>query len=180
MFINPRVAIEKGWLRGVRDIDAQLTPNAIDITIDRIDQVHTHNKFIITADDKKHHRGSSQMLSVPHRDGSGDYWHLDNGIYDWSSSMYVEIPEGYAGWIIVRSSFNRNGIFLTSGLYDQNFKGHLAGMLHNRGGEAWVQPGSRIGQFLIVRSEDTGILYQGGYSVDEGKHWTDTINPSLM
>ena len=35
----------------------------------------------------------------------------------------VSIEEGYAGFVITRSTLNRNGVFITSGLYDSGYHG---------------------------------------------------------
>ena len=35
MFINPKIAIEKGWITGLNDLDKQVQPNAIDFTADK-------------------------------------------------------------------------------------------------------------------------------------------------
>ena len=76
----------------------------------------------------------------------------------------VTIPEGYAGWVITRSTLNRNGLFITSGLYDSGYNGVMAGLLHVHHGPATIQRGSRVGQFIMFEAE-TLSLYDGDYGV---------------
>jgi deoxycytidine triphosphate deaminase len=88
------------------------------------------------------------------------------------SDVYVEVPAGVAAKLIIRSTLNRNGIFLTSGLYDAGFKGNLGFVLHNRAGEAYLAPGTRVGQIEFYKSDSEG-LYLGGYNTKEGQHWSE-------
>jgi deoxycytidine triphosphate deaminase len=76
----------------------------------------------------------------------------------------VTIPEGYAGWVITRSTLNRNGLHITSGLYDSGYNGVMAGLLHVAHGPATIQRGSRVGQFLMFDAE-TLSTYDGDYGI---------------
>ena len=91
--------------------------------------------------------------------------------YDGTSNIYLNLPENVAAQTIIRSTFNRNGIFLTSGLYDSGYKGHIGFALHNVAGYTKIEQGTRIGQIIFVRSESAGI-YAGGYNHTEGTHYT--------
>ena len=166
MLVNPRTVIDNGWVRFPSNVDVEkfIQPNALDFTIDSLYTV-AENVFKITADDQKQHRGVS---SVPLTDG---HWTLYRGVYDMASEMYVEVPEGHAAQLVTRSSFVRNGLYILSGLYDSGFKGPIGCVLHNRCGEAWIEPGTRIGQIIFVDSQ-TAKQYAGGYSTNEGEHWT--------
>ena len=76
----------------------------------------------------------------------------------------VKIPEGYAGWVITRSTLNRNGLFITSGLYDSGYHGVMAGALHVEGGPAKIEKGTRVAQFLMFEAE-TLSMYDGDYGI---------------
>ena len=79
----------------------------------------------------------------------------------------IDVGEGEAGWVITRSTFNRNGLFLTSGLYDSGYHGVMAGVLHVTVGTAKIKQGTRIGQYLSFNAEALH-KYNGDYGV--GKH----------
>jgi deoxycytidine triphosphate deaminase len=83
------------------------------------------------------------------------------------SPAYVEMPEGTVGWLVTRSTLNRNGVFVLSGLYDSGYKGHINGMLYNRGGPMVMEKMSRVSQFIVGSSDSFGT-YSGGYNTDEG------------
>jgi len=46
-------------------------------------------------------------------------------------------------------------------------------MLRVHGGAFNLAPNTRIGQIKFVRSENSGILYAGGYNHAQGTHWKE-------
>ena len=78
----------------------------------------------------------------------------------------ITIGEGEAGWVITRSTLNRNGVFITSGLYDSGYCGVMAGALHVNVGPMKIKRGTRVGQFLLFKSE-TLKLYDGDYGANK-------------
>ena len=170
MFINPKVAIKEGWVTGIQNEEVQIQPNAIDFTLDRLFAIN-NNTFHIS-EDAKQMRGGFEIQPAG-RPGNEQYWSLEaNSVYDGMSGMHVKLPSGIAAMLIIRSTFNRNGIFLTSGLYDSGFEGHLGFAIHNRSGPAIIVPGTRIGQVIFVESENA-LMYAGGWSHKEGTHYTE-------
>ena len=160
MFINPKIGIKEGWLRNIDEKNIQ--PNAIDITADQIWKVAQHDADITS----KRHRNRN-TISVNEK----GTWNLFQGVYDFASETYVEIPEGIVGWLRTRSTLNRNGIIVHSGLYDSGFKGPVCGMLYNMvAGNVYITPGTCVAQFIMAASDSEGV-YAGGYNVDEGKTW---------
>jgi len=133
----------------------QVQPNAIDLRAAKVFKMKQYT-FVID-EDKKVHRGSEEIEP----DGDG-YWHLDNGCYEIIMEGEVTIGEDEAGWVITRSTLNRNGLFITSGLYDSGYQGVMAGALHVEGGKALLKPGTRVGQFLLFKSEAVSS-YDGDY-----------------
>lgn len=176
MFINPKIAIEEGWIEPPTDDfnwEQYVQPNAIDFTIDKLFTIQDKTSFIISETGKQM-RGGDPVQSELYDDGQ-EYWELDpNTVYDFMSNFYVKLPEGVACELIIRSTFNRNGIFLTSGLYDSGFQGNIAGALHNRSGKAYIAPGTRVGQIKFVASDGDGT-YAGQYCTENGQHWSDAI-----
>jgi deoxycytidine triphosphate deaminase len=76
----------------------------------------------------------------------------------------INVGEGEAGWVITRSTLNRNGLFLTSGLYDSGYHGVMAGVLHVNAGPAKIKQGTRIGQYLSFNAEALHS-YAGDYGI---------------
>lgn len=163
MFLNPREVFESGWLRGVEEADIQ--PNAIDIPVNKVFTLLQHTPFILRKDGKTHRTRREAEVDV--RDGIR-FWRLTSGAYDFMSDVYVEVPEGVCGWLITRSTLNRNGIIAHSGLYDSGYKGHLSGSLYVIGGLSLIEEGARVAQFVLGQSNSAG-LYSGGYNTAEGE-----------
>jgi len=183
MFINPRVAIENGWVTYPHCDSLQdwadkkfISPNAIDFPIDILYSIHETKPFFIS-ESGKIMRGGKQLTPTdkhPLNDNYSDHvWILEpQTCYDGMSNMHVEVPEGVAAYLQVRSTFNRNGIFLVSGIYDSLFKGSIGFVVYNTSGHAYVVPGTRIGQLIFVESDNSGS-YEGGYNTNPGQHWSE-------
>lgn len=169
MFINPHIAIEEGWIKGIKNPDTQVQPNAIDFTLDKLFTISEHNKFLIHTDQTtqkeiKQMRGGNEISPNDGRGHPYRFWNLEpRTSYDILSDVYVEVPEGVAAMLVTRSTFVRNGLFVVSGLYDSGFKGHVGCVLHNLSGAATIEQGTRVGQVIFVKSE-SAHLYAGGYN----------------
>ncbi len=171
MFVNPKEVIENGWVKfpdWMNDEFKQkcVQPNAIDFTIDMVFD-HVDDESFMLSEELKVMRKQKKQQPI-------DGYYEINHMVDFASDFYVDVPAGYAVQLIIRSTLNRNGLYLTSGLYDSGFQGHIAGILHNRGPIAYIAPQTRIGQVIFIKSEDSGILYAGGYNHQQGTHWTTT------
>lgn len=167
--ISPKVAIEKGWIKGIENPEKQIQPNALDFTIDNLFKIDEDKPFIIS-EESKTMRGGDKVDPVE------GYWELDgHSVYDGLSNIYVDLPEGVACKLIIRSTFNRNGVFLTSGLYDSGYKGSIGFAIHNRSGKAFIAPGTRVGQIEFYASDKNG-KYEGGWNHEEGTHWSESEN----
>lgn len=197
MFISPKVAIENGWIKradGAPIATDFIQPNAIDFTIDRVFQVVTNGPSArpfkaadVVVDGAlktvKEFPVYAELTAVEDTDPKFDrvpLWTLaPRSSFDFLSDFYVEVPEGVAALLIVRSTFNRAGVFVTSGLYDSGYKGNIGAALHNNGHvDAYVGKGVRVGQIAFVRSDSVGT-YAGGYNADAGQDWKDLNDVDL-
>jgi deoxycytidine triphosphate deaminase len=138
----------------VQDGDSQ--PNAVDLRLGKVFKIRD-NTFEVS-NEHKFHRGTDEMIPVD------DYYLLDNGSYEVVMENIVHVGPDEAGWVITRSTLNRNGLFLTSGLYDSGYHGVMAGVLHVSGGHARIKKGTRIGQFLLFKAEALSE-YNGSYGL---------------
>jgi len=141
----------------VKEGDSQ--PNAVDLRVDKIYKMNDEAVFEISNEHKKH-RGTKYELN-PDRQG---YFFLEPGHYEVVMENIIHVGEGEAGWVITRSTLNRNGLFITSGLYDSGYHGAMAGVLHVMVGPARIKKGTRIGQYLSFDAESLA-LYDGDYGI---------------
>jgi len=140
-------------LSNVQEGDVQ--PNAVDL---RLGKVFRIKENIFTIDEtQKDHRGSEEVEV-----GNNGYYNLAPGHYEVIMENEVNVAEGEAGFVITRSTLNRNGVYLTSGLYDSGYNGVMAGVMHVNVAPMRIKPGTRIGQYLSFTAESLH-KYDGDY-----------------
>jgi deoxycytidine triphosphate deaminase len=145
----------KSTLSNVCNGDSQ--PNAVDLRLGKVFKI-LPNVFEVT-NETKTHRGTEELLP----DSEGFYF-LDPGHYEVVMENIINVGEGEAGWVITRSTLNRNGCFITSGLYDSGYHGVMAGVMHVTVGPAKIKKGTRIGQYLSFNAEAL-TMYDGSYGI---------------
>lgn len=143
----------KSVLTHVKTGDSQ--PNAVDLRLDKVFAI-TPSFFEISNEHKKHR--STYPVAL---DDEG-YYVLYQGDYEVVMENTINVGENEAGWVITRSTLNRNGIFLTSGLYDTGYNGVMAACMHVGIGTTRIKRGTRIGQYLSFDSESLS-KYDGSY-----------------
>jgi deoxycytidine triphosphate deaminase len=134
-------------------------PNAVDLRLDKVFSIN--NDIFFINEDRKVHRKTTELTP----DQNGDFY-LVPGTYEVVMENIITVGEGEAGWVITRSTLNRNGVFITSGLYDSGYNGVMAGALHVKCGPAMIRRGTRVGQFLLFKSE-TLKMYDGDYGLNK-------------
>jgi deoxycytidine triphosphate deaminase len=165
MFINPKVVIENKWITGIHNPEKQIQPNAIDFTADVMKRVKLEPAYVGET--------TKQMREIYDIPCINNIWRLDAmSVYDVMSDMYVEVPEGMCAILFTRSTFTRNGIFITSGLYDTGFKGHVGCTIYTFGGQTAIERGTRIGQIAFFEAQNAHV-YQGGWNHQQGTHYTE-------
>lgn len=145
----------KSTLTEIQEGDSQ--PNAIDLRLGKVFKIKS--ELFEVSNDHKKHRGSEEVLP----DGEG-YYTLQPGSYEIVMENIIQVGEGEAGWVITRSTLNRNGCFITSGLYDSGYHGVMAGVLHVTSGPARIKQGTRVGQYLSFDAEALK-MYDGSYGI---------------
>lgn len=177
MIINPTFAIEQGWITHpdcttIEDWKERklINPNAIDFTLDRLFLVKPDPSKVATITET--YRSFHEVYEI-----DGHTWTINPGsLYDGTSSMHVTLPEGVCAMLINRSTFNRCGVHLNSGLYDSGYDGAIGFTLYSRSsGHVATEAGTRVGQIMFIQSDSAG-LYNGMYNGGQGgQHWTETL-----
>lgn len=189
MFISPLTAIEKGWIKFPDWMSEEqkqkcLQPNALDFTIDSLFVLDRDTPFHIS-EDTRVMRKTYECQTTPDIKHAPEYSYLDDKqwwilqhqhCYDAMSDFYVNVPEGVAAMLVPRSSFNRNGLFIMSGIFDSGFQNNIGFMIYNLGGNSRIAPHTRIGQIIFVDSQTSGKLYDGIYNENKGQHWSHNFN----
>ena len=148
----------RSTLTNVKEGDSQ--PNAVDLRVDKIFKIK--DEIFAISNEEKKHRGTEYELRL---DSQG-YYFLEPGHYEVVMENIIHVGEGDAGFVITRSTLNRNGCFLTSGLYDSGYHGVMAAVLHVCIGPARIKKGTRIGQYLSFDAEALK-MYDGDYGINK-------------
>jgi len=130
-------------------------PNAIDLRLKQVFEIG-NDVFFIDETTKKH-----RQITEIQPDGNG-YYRLKPGSYQITMLNEIRVGDSEAGFVITRSTLNRNGVFITSGLYDSGYHGVMAGVLHVTTGDIIIKVGTPVGQYLNFNSETIGS-YNGSY-----------------
>ena len=139
--------------------DDCIQQNAVDLRVKSIRRI-LPTMFILD-EERKVHRDTIEVGL----DEDG-YWNLEPGSYEFTTAHIIQVGEDEAGFVITRSTLNRNGVFVTSGNYDSGYHGAQAGCLHVTSGPMKLKPGTRIGQMLIWKAQAIK-QYDGDYGLDE-------------
>lgn len=161
--LNPRKMIDLGVVQGLVS-DKQLQPNAIEAEVSELFQVSGSIELS---------EAGKKMPTLTKVEAVDGFWDLEpNSVYDCSSRLYCEIPEGIAATLNIRSTLNRGGIRLSSGVYDSGYSGHVGFIIHTGPLPLRLGVGTRVVQVMFWQSDSDG-KYLGGYNHAEGKHWTE-------
>lgn len=147
--------------------------NATDFTCDEVNELSYYGAYggadganpAILKDRTEHNVTKTPARKNTWGDRKG--WFLPPGFYEIKSDAWVEIPAGKAGWVIHRSSLNRNGVMVVASLYDSGFNGNISATMYvmNPAG-IFIEKGARVGQFVMAEAE-TLALYQGQYQSEK-------------
>lgn len=139
----------------------QIQPNAIDLRLDRVWRFKSNSNVFVINEREKTHALKTEMFT----DGITNEWILVPGTYEVQFQGTISIGADEAGWVITRSTLNRNGVFITSGLYDSKYTGPMAGVLHVSAVPMRIERGTRVGQFMLYKAQALHA-YNGSYGLD--------------
>jgi deoxycytidine triphosphate deaminase len=163
MFLNPKDLLEKKIITYPADIDINkhVQQNGIDVDCIRIDNINFEAMPIVGKDvNHKPDVKEEPVAELTRYNMMG--WRLKKGnTYTFESSFEIAVPDGMCGWVIGRSTFNRQGILIRSSLYDSGFKGKIGGTIYCFNNIA-IEQGARVGQIVLASASSAG-MYSGQY-----------------
>ena len=184
MFVNPRIAIDQGWItvptRVTSDeLEKYIQPNALDVSAAQLLRVNQYAHDVCIISEKKRVLPRPALSAPPALTSMPMYsdllfWRIESGAtYDVTSDFYVEVPENHAAMIFIRSSLSRAGLRLSCGLFDSSFKGNIGFSLTNTAAHpVMLEQFCRVAQVAFV-PVDAAKAYAGGWSHDNGTHWSN-------
>jgi deoxycytidine triphosphate deaminase len=155
----------------VTNIDEKsIQPNAVDIRCSRLLEIKPDKTLLISESGPKEFSNRWVVPVVLNSPDGIQWWTINkHSSYEFETEHEVTIPEGMAGWLVIRSTLSRNGIIMSGGVFDSGFSGLVGGTIHNlTSGNIRLEKNCRIGQFIMVNSE-TSHLYDGHYNNNGGR-----------
>lgn len=152
---------EPPLVAGLRDREAQVQPNGIDLTLDSV--ATFTGPGTLTVDNAGRRLADSTDLTF----GPDDQVYLSPGAYLVRFTETVNLPADLMAYLRPRSTLLRSGVSLHTAVWDAGYAGRGASLLvvYNPHGFR-VQHGARIGQLVFHRlaaatAEGYSGIYQG-------------------
>lgn len=159
-----RLICENSLVSGYIDLDTQLTPNGIDLTVSQIWRFAGEGCLDFS---NKERVLPEYMLMQPQKKTAGDafgWWRLEPGAYKIVTNEAVALPRDLIGIAFPRSSLLRMGMFTQTGVWDAGFQGRSEFILlvQNPQG-ARIKQNARVVQLMFTRITETERGYDGKY-----------------
>lgn len=122
MIVNPQQLILKKAVYPTTK--KQWQPNSIDLTVESISLIEGTGKVLV---DKVELPTTVEVCTI--KQGTLNVFNLSPGVYSVMFAEWVKVPKNMCACIICRSSLNRCGSFITTGLYDSGFNNKIGAIL---------------------------------------------------
>lgn len=166
--INPKRVLDLGILRLPKNVDVNqvLQPNGIDLQIESVRLISGH-RMLLGDNIKTKHLGSEdvplELIDIGAEESVQGYKLCQGHQYQMETGYEIELPSDMAAYIFTRSSLNRNGILVGSGLWDSGYHGLVGTTLYAYQDVALIPP-VRIAQIIFLKAE-SAHLYEGTYNI---------------
>jgi dUTP pyrophosphatase len=159
-----RLITENNLVSGYIDLDTQLTPNGIDLTVGQIYEFACAGALDFS---NKERVLPEYRLILPLKKNKADafgWWQLAPGAYKIVTNEAVALPRDLIGIAFPRSSLLRMGMFTQTGVWDAGFQGRSEFILivENKQG-AQVKQNARVVQLMFTKIMETERGYDGKY-----------------
>ena len=134
-----------------------IQPNGVDLHIKQVNEIPGDSKPRLKEDDRIH----AETINLDYN---------PNGFYNLSAGKayrvvyreVVRIPNTCVGLLLVRSSLQRNGVWLSTALWDSGYEGRGSGTLFCFS-NLQLHKDFAIGQLILMAADKPDTMYQGNY-----------------
>ncbi|MBA2451289.1 MAG: deoxyuridine 5'-triphosphate nucleotidohydrolase [Chloroflexi bacterium] len=153
-----RIASSPPLVAGAPDLQAQVQPNGVDLTLESVWRLTDTGQIGI---DDAERQLSGRVAVSPDAD---DYYRLDPGPYVVRLNELVSLPNDVMAFGRPRSSLARCGVALHTAVWDAGYRGRSEALLvvYNAAGFR-VRRNARILQLVFCRLDRPTEPYQGHY-----------------
>lgn len=153
MIVNPKKIVEQQLIENLTENSFEIQQNGIDLTLGGISVI---NGGILG----KNERIINNYNPV-YPDEEGYVWITPEHSYTIEFQQKIRVPENMCAQIVQRSTLNRMGGYILSGLYDSGFENTIGAVLRTSA-PIKIQIGARVAQITFSEA-DAASLYNGIY-----------------
>jgi len=152
--VSGKKIVEMGVVEGLRNIDEQVQPAGVDLTLSRVEILTERGEISVES------QFSKGVNVLPNK----GFYELPQGSYRVTYYEIVNIPAGYIGLLLPRSSLLRNGATIYTAVWDPGYRGRGMGLMvvFNRQGIR-IAEDARVAQLILLSAEDSTGLYKGRF-----------------
>ena len=150
MLLNPKKMIENNVIYNI-DKETQLQPNSIDLTLKSV-------KLICCGELMKK---TSKIKTEKLKCKDGVFNLFERQAYDITFNEFVSIPNNIVAFVTHRSTLNRMGGQITSGIYDSGFKNYVGAVLRTTR-KIKIERNARIATIFFIQAQSSHT-YNGQY-----------------
>ncbi|UCG34620.1 MAG: deoxyuridine 5'-triphosphate nucleotidohydrolase [Candidatus Omnitrophota bacterium] len=146
------------------DLDAQLTPNGFDLTVEKIFKFSGAGSLDFSNRERQLPETEENTPQKSKPEDKYGWWQLPKGVYKVRTNETVNIPNNLVALAFSRTSLLRMGAFTQNGVWDAGFKGKSEFVLvvYNPCGIK-IKQNARVIQLVFLRVEETE-KYKGIYN----------------
>ena len=155
---------EKNLVQGYINLDKQLAPNGIDLTVNKIFKFTQAGSLDFSNSERVVPQGDEILPKKRQKSDKYGWWELEKGVYKIRTNEVVSLPANLAALGFSRTSVLRMGALTQNGVWDAGFsgKGEFILAVGNPQGIN-IKQNARIIQLIFYRVEETEE-YNGMYN----------------
>ncbi len=152
---------EKDLLTNYIDLERQLTPNGIDLTVEKIERFKGAGKLDFSNEERE--IPETEAIDT---DDEG-WWQLEEGVYKLTANEIVNIPKNLVGYGYPRSSLMRMGCFIENGFWEAGYHGKTQCLLFVKNSDGVkIKKNARFLQIAFQEMDEVKEGYRGNYGFD--------------
>ena len=155
-------------MTGYFDLDTQLTPNGIDLTVKKVFKFNSCGSLDFSNKERVLPETSELLVQKEKTESKLGWWDLKTGAYKIEANEFLKLPNNIIGIAFPRSSLLRMGAFTQTGVWDAGFQGKSEFILivYNPCGLRLKQ-NARIIQLVFSKIKAVTQGYQGVYQMGQ-------------
>ena len=151
---------EEGLVQNYVDLERQLTPNGMDLTVEKVERIKGKGSIDFTNENR-------EIPDTEPVEKTNGWWDLEEGVYKITLNEIVDIPKNLVGYAFTRSSLLRSGCHIQNGFWEAGYNGKSECLLVVENPEGLnLEEDARVLQIAFKEIEEVEEGYKGRYSFD--------------